>query len=251
LRAGCAARAVGTLSRGEGSGPRAAQAGLPNPWPGRRTGVVRGSWAVLSGSGGAAGGQPRPVLTISLSKTARARRSFRPADWDREPTASRPTILLSDTWGRRGWFTPPRQPRRPPVWPFKDPEPGRGRIGAGTGGGAGARRRPVAPPAPKVIPARRGAAASSAGARQKGAAADAEWPAIAAPSPSRTRGTPRPCSPDRTPRAGSWRWCPARDVATAPAMTLDCWPRADGMVVAGERPVAGVIAGAFGPVVTG
>ena len=32
----------------------------------------------------------------------------------------------------------------------------------------------MAPPAPKVIPARRGAAASSAGARQKGAAADAE-----------------------------------------------------------------------------
>jgi len=32
----------------------------------------------------------------------------------------------------------------------------------------------------------------------------------AAPSPSRTRGTPRPCSPGRTPRAGSWRWCPAR-----------------------------------------
>jgi len=24
----------------------------------------------------------------------------------------------------------------------------------------------------------------------------------AAPSPSRTRGTPRPCSPDRTPRGG-------------------------------------------------
>jgi hypothetical protein len=37
----------------------------------------------------------------------------------------------------------------------------------------------VAPPAPKVIPARRGTAASSAGARQKGAAADAEWSAIA------------------------------------------------------------------------
>jgi len=48
----------------------------------------------------------------------------------------------------------------------------------------------------------------------------------AAPSPPRTRGMPRPRSPGRTPRAGSWRWCPARDVAAAPALTLDCWPRA-------------------------
>ncbi len=106
MRAGYAARAAGTLSRGEGPGPRAAQAGLPNPWPGRRTGVVRGSWAVLSWSGGAAAGRPRPVLTISLSKTAPGMEIVQTGRVGLRTDRKPPTILLSDAWGQAGMVHP-------------------------------------------------------------------------------------------------------------------------------------------------
>ena len=102
MRAGCAARAAGTLSRGEGPGPQAAQAGPPNPWPGRRTGVVRGSWAVLSRSGGAASGGPRPVLTISLSKNGPGHgdRSARQTGTENQPQAALLSFLVIRGAGR-------------------------------------------------------------------------------------------------------------------------------------------------------
>ena len=196
MRAGCAARAAGTLSRGEESGPQAAQAGPPNPWPGRRTGVVRGSWAVLSRSGGAASGGPRPVLTISLSKNGPGHgdRSARQTGTENQPQAALLSFLVIRGAGRMvhprggsrggrlsGLLRTIRSRAR------QDRRRNRGRCWrpAKTRGAAGAEGDPGAgPPRPAPVP------------RQKGAAADAEWSAIAV-TDSRARGGRRRDPPPR------------------------------------------------------